>query len=631
MSYDESQIQVLEGIEHVRKRPAMYIGDTGTRGLHHLVSEVVDNAVDEALAGRCNRIDVTIGTDQSVAVSDNGAGIPVGIHPKTGRPTLEVVMTTLGAGGKFGGEGYRVSGGLHGVGVSVVNGLSTWLEATVQRDGAIYRQRFERGVPVSQIQKLGPSTVHGTQVRFLPDASIFPDTDFRFDVLAQRLRELAFLNSGLEIRISDHRDGRQARFRYQHGIRSFVLYLNRGQETLHAPVYFHAQGDAIDVEVALQYTAGYSENISSFANTINTGEGGAHEVGFKTALTRVVNEYARRSGALKGSADNLTGEDVRDGLTALLSVKLPNPSFEGQTKTKLTNPEVRGVIEAAVAEKFAAYMEENPSAAKAVVEKATAAARAREAARKARDLVRRKTALEISALPGKLTDCTEKDQLQRTELFLVEGDSAGGSAKQARDHRYQAILPLRGKILNVERARVDQTLGNEAIRGIITAVGTGFGEEFDLARSRYGRVVIMTDADVDGAHICTLLLTVFFRYLRGLIDAGQVFIAQPPLYMVRKGRARHFVFSDAERDHMIASMGGKADEVQRFKGLGEMDAEQLWETTMDPERRILLRVTVEDASRANEIFSILMGEVVEPRRNFIEEHAKYVRNLDTIG
>jgi DNA gyrase subunit B len=631
VTYDESQIQVLEGLEHVRKRPAMYIGDTGTRGLHHLVNEVVDNAVDEALAGRCTRIDVVLGSDQSVSVSDNGAGIPVGIHPGTGRPTLEVVMTTLGAGGKFGGQGYRVSGGLHGVGVSVVNGLSTWLEATVKRDGAVYRQRFERGVPVTTLQRLGPTTAHGTQVRFLPDPTIFPETEFRFEVLAQRLRELAFLNSGLEIRISDQRDGRQARFRYENGIRSFVLYLNRGQETLHPPVHFHAQEQGIDVEVALQYTAGFSENISSFANTINTGEGGTHEIGFKAALTRVVNEYARRSGALKGGTDNLTGEDVRDGLTAVLSVKLSDPSFEGQTKTKLTNPEIRGIVEAAVGDKFATYLEENPTAAKAIVEKATAAARAREAARKARDLVRRKTALEISALPGKLTDCTERDHVERTELFLVEGDSAGGSAKQARDHRYQAVLPLRGKILNVERARVDQTLGNEAIRGIITAIGTGFGDEFELARARYGRIIIMTDADVDGAHICTLLLTVFFRYLRGLIDAGRVFIAQPPLYMVRKGKARHFVFSDAERDQLIAAAGGKADEVQRFKGLGEMDAEQLWETTMDPDRRILLRVTVEDAARANEIFSILMGEVVEPRRNFIEEHAHYVRNLDTIG
>lgn len=631
MAYDESQIQVLEGIEHVRKRPAMYIGDTGVRGLHHLVTEVVDNAVDEALAGRCDRIDLAIGADGSIAVSDNGAGIPIGIHPKMGRPTLEVVMTTLGAGGKFGGQGYRVSGGLHGVGVSVVNGLSTWLEVTVRRDGSVYRQRFERGRPTASLEKLGPTATHGTDVRFLPDGTIFPETTFSFETLVQRLRELALLNNGLEIRIVDHRDGRHARFRYSDGTKAFVAYINRAQDTLHPAVQFHASREGIEVEVALQYTAAFSENISSFANTINTGEGGTHEVGFKTALTRVVNEYARKSGVIKASGDNLTGEDVRDGLTAVLSVKLPEPSFEGQTKTKLTNPEVRGVVEAAVSEGLTTFFEENPASGKAILEKATAAARAREAARKARELVRRKSALEISALPGKLTDCTEREHHELTELFLVEGDSAGGSAKQARDHRYQAILPLRGKILNVERARIDQTLGNDAIRGIITAVGTGFGEEFDVTRCRYGRVIFMTDADVDGAHICTLLLTVFFRYLRGLIDSGLIFIAQPPLYMVRKGKNQRFVFSDAERDRRIAEVGGKADEVQRFKGLGEMDAEQLWDTTMNPENRMLLRVTVDDAARANEMFSVLMGEVVEPRRAFIEEHAQYVKNLDTIG
>jgi DNA gyrase subunit B len=631
VAYDESQIQVLEGLEHVRKRPAMYIGDTGPRGLHHLVNEVVDNAVDEALAGRCDRIDVVLGADGSVAVQDNGAGIPVGIHPKVGRPTLEVVLTTLGAGGKFGGEGYRVSGGLHGVGVSVVNALSQWLEVTVARDGRAYRQRFERGRPVTELACLGATDQRGTRVRFAPDPEIFPDTVFRFETLAQRLRELAFLSSGLEIRLLDERDGRETRFRYREGIRSFVAYLNRGQAVLHDPVHLRASRDGIEVEVALQYTEGYSENISSFANTINTGEGGTHEIGFKAALTRAVNEYARRVGVLKAGAENLSGEDVRDGLTAVVSVKLPNPSFEGQTKTKLTNPEVRGVVEAVVGEGLAAYLEENPSAARAILDKATQAMRVREAMRKARDLVRRKNALEISALPGKLTDCTEREDHERTELFLVEGDSAGGSAKQARDHRYQAVLPLRGKILNVERARMDQTLGNEAIRGIITAVGTGFGEEFDLSRCRYGRIIIMTDADVDGAHISTLLLTVFFRYLRGLIEAGRVYIAQPPLYMIRKGKQQYYVYSDAERDQKIAELGGKADEVQRFKGLGEMDAEQLWETTMNPATRVLLRVTIEDAARANEIFSILMGEVVEPRRNFIEEHAEYVRNLDTIG
>ena len=629
MAYDESQIQVLEGLEPVRKRPGMYIGDTGTRGLHHLVYEVVDNSVDEALAGRCDRIDVTIGEDGSIVVVDNGAGIPVGTHPKAGRPTLEVVMTVLHAGGKFGGEGYRVSGGLHGVGVSVVNALSTWLVATVRRDGGVYRQRFERGIPVTGVERIAQSRDHGTEVHFLPDSTIFTEMEFKFETISKRFREIAFLNSGLEIRLTDRRDGRHARFRYQEGIQSFVSYLNRGKQSLHLPVHMQASRDGIEVEAALQYTDGYTENISSFANTINTHEGGTHEIGFKTALTRVVNDYGKRSGGIK-NGESLEGSDIREGLTAVISVKLGDPLFEGQTKTKLGNADVRGIVETLIAERLGTYLEENPTPAKTIVEKATAAARAREAARKARELVRRKNALEISALPGKLTDCTERDP-ERTELFLVEGDSAGGSAKQARDRYIQAILPLRGKILNVERARLDETLKNDAIRGIITAVGTGFGEEFDLERARYHKVVIMTDADVDGSHICTLLLTVLFRYMRGLIDAGFVYVAQPPLYMLRKGKSRHWVFSDQERDRIIEEMGGKADEIQRFKGLGEMDAEQLWETTMDPARRTLLRITLEDAARANEIFSILMGEVVEPRKNFIEEHSHLVRNLDTIG
>ena len=629
MTYDESQIQVLEGLEPVRKRPGMYIGDTGSRGLHHLVVEIVDNSVDEALAGRCDRIDALIAEDGSMRIADNGAGIPVGMHPKVGKPTLEVVMTMLHAGGKFGGEGYKVSGGLHGVGISVVNALSQWLEVIVQRDGGIYRQRYERGIPVSPLETLGVTAAHGTEIRFLPDATIFPEIQFNYELLASRFREWAFLTSGLQLRLTDRRDGRHARFRYQEGIPSFVSYLNRGKAALHPPVYLHDTRDGVDVEAALQYADGYSENLSSFANTINTREGGTHEVGFKAALTRAINEYGRKSGALK-SGEPLTGEDIREGLTAVLSVKLQDPLFEGQTKTKLGNTEARSVVESLVGERLGAYLEENPGAAKAILEKATAAARAREAARKARELVRRKNALEISTLPGKLTDCTERDP-ERTELFIVEGDSAGGSAKQARDRHIQAVLPLRGKILNVEKARIDQTLGNDSIRAIITAVGTGFGEEFDVGRARYHKLIIMTDADVDGAHICTLLLTVLFRYLRGLIDAGFVYVAQPPLYMVRKGKNRTWVYSDAERDRVIEDVGGKADEIQRFKGLGEMDAEQLWETTMDPTRRTLIRITLDDPVRANEIFSILMGEVVAPRKSFIEEHSHLVRNLDTIG
>ena len=629
MAYDESQIQVLEGLEPVRKRPGMYIGDTGTRGLHHLVFEVVDNAVDEALAGRCTRIDIEIGVDGSVMVSDDGAGIPVGTHPKVGRPTVEVVMTVLHAGGKFGGEGYRVSGGLHGVGVSVVNALSTWLEVTVRREGATWTQRFERGIPAGELRRGEDTPLHGTQVRFLPDGQIFPETAFRFDTLASRFREIAFLNSGLELRLTDHRDGHHARFRYRDGIGSFVEYLNRGREALHSGIYLHEERDGIDVEAALQYTDAYTESIFSFANTINTHEGGTHEVGFKTALTRAMNDYLRKSAAIKG-VESLSGEDIREGLTAVISVKLQDPLFEGQTKTKLGNADVRGVVESLVSERLGTYLEENPSVGKGIMEKAAAAARAREAARKARDLARRKTALEVSTLPGKLTDCIERDPA-RCELFLVEGDSAGGSAKQARDRHIQAILPLRGKILNVERARIDQTLGNEEIRSIITAAGTGFGEEFEIGRCRYHKLIIMTDADVDGAHICTLLLTVLFRYLKGVIDAGYVYVAQPPLYMVRKGRQRNWAYSDAEKDRMVTEHGGKPDEIQRFKGLGEMDAEQLWETTMDPARRSLLRITVEDAARANEIFSILMGDIVQPRRNFIEEHSHLVRNLDTIG
>ncbi len=627
MPYDESQIQVLEGLEPVRKRPGMYIGDVGSRGLHHLVYEVVDNAVDEALAGRCSRIDVTLHEDGSASITDNGAGIPVGVHPVAGRPTLEVVMTVLHAGGKFGGDGYRVSGGLHGVGVSVVNALSSWLEATVSRDGGLYRQRYEQGIPVTELEALGMTSQSGTRVRFMPDPAILSVTEFSAETLSVRFREIAFLNSGLEIRLDDERSNRSWKFRYEEGLASFVNFSNRGKDVLHPIIHLIDTRDGVQVETAIQYTSGYTENISSFANTIHTREGGTHEIGFKAALTRVINEYAKKSAK---APDNLSGEDVREGLSAVISVKLHDPLFEGQTKTKLGNAHVRGAVETLVSEKLGTYLEENPGPARTLVEKASAAARAREAARKARELVRRKNALEISALPGKLTDCTERDPA-RTELFLVEGDSAGGSAKQARDRTIQAILPLRGKILNVERAHMGETLKNETIRSIITAAGTGFGDAFELDKARYHKIIIMTDADIDGAHICTLLLTVIFRYLRGLIDGGYVYIAQPPLYMIRKGKSVSWVYSDADRDAVVRKLGGKADEIQRFKGLGEMDAEQLWETTMDPARRVLLRVTMEDAAHANEIFSILMGEVVESRKNFIEEHSHLVRNLDTVG
>ncbi len=629
MAYDESHIQVLEGLDPVRKRPGMYIGETGARGLHHLVYEVVDNSVDEALADRCDHIDLVLHEDGSASVQDNGAGIPVGIHPQAGIPTLELVMTKLHAGGKFGGGGYRVSGGLHGVGISVVNALSEWLEVSVRRDGRIHSQRFERGLPVSPMRDEGPTQEHGTLVRFLPDHEIFSITAFSLEPLVQRMRELAFLNAGLEITLDDRRTQRRVFLRYTEGLVSFVSYLNRGKTALHDPVLLSGTRGTTLIDVAFQYTTAYNENISSFANTINTIEGGTHEIGFRAAVSRTISDYARRNNLLKNT-EALTGEDIREGMTAVLSVKLPDPLFEGQTKTTLGNQDVRGAVESLVNERLRTYLEENPAAGKAIVEKALEAARARDAARRARDLVRRKTALEVSTLPGKLTDCTEKDA-ENTELFVVEGNSAGGSAKQARDRRIQAVLPLRGKILNVERARIDQALGNEEIRALLTVIGTGFGDDFDLARLRYGKIVIMTDADVDGAHIRTLLLTVLFRYLRGLLEHGAIYVAQPPLYMVRKGKNRYWVFSDEERDQLMKSLGGKTDEIQRFKGLGEMDAEQLWETTMDPARRTLLRVNIEDAVRANDLFTTLMGELVAPRRTFIEEHASQVMNLDTIG
>ncbi|OUM93724.1 MAG: DNA gyrase subunit B [Thermobacillus sp. ZCTH02-B1] len=628
--YDESQIQVLEGLEAVRKRPGMYIGSTSSRGLHHLVWEVVDNSIDEALAGFCTRIEVIIRKDGSITVIDNGRGIPVGEHPKMKRPTLEVVLTVLHAGGKFGGEGYKVSGGLHGVGVSVVNALSEHLIVEVKRDGRIHRQEYRRGVPLYDVRVVGETEETGTTVTFKPDPEIFTETtEFDYETLQTRIRELAFLNKGIEIVLRDERTGVEDIYRYEGGIIEFVQYLNRNRELLHErPIYIEGMKDNIQVEIALQYNDGYTENIYSFANNIHTHEGGSHEAGFKSALTRIINEYTRRIGLLKDSDSNLTGEDVREGLTAIISVKIPEPQFEGQTKTKLGNSEVRGIVESMFAEKFQEFLDENPSVARRIAEKSVQAARAREAARKARELTRRKNALEVSALPGKLADCSSKDA-SICELYIVEGDSAGGSAKQGRDRHFQAILPLRGKILNVEKARLDKILNNEEIRAIITAIGTGIGEDFDLSKARYHKIIIMTDADVDGAHIRTLLLTFFYRYMRQIIEAGYVYIAQPPLYKIERNKVVRYALNDKERDQILAEFGeGAKVNIQRYKGLGEMDAEQLWETTMDPENRTMLQVTIQDAIQADAIFDILMGDNVEPRREFIQANAKFVKNLD---
>ncbi len=630
--YDESQIQVLEGLEAVRRRPGMYIGSTGPRGLHHLIWEVVDNAVDEALAGRCTAITVTLHADGSCSVRDNGGGIPVGIHPKVGKPTVEVVLTMLHAGGKFDGQAYKVSGGLHGVGVSVVNALSEWLEVEVRREGRIHRQRYRRGQPETGLEVVGTTAADdtGTYVRFKPDPEIFEETEFKYDVVVGRLREIALLNAGLYIELRDERTGERNLFQFMGGLRSFVALLNRTKEALHPePISYKAERDGVEVEMALQWTTSYVETLYSFANTIHTHEGGTHEAGFKMALTRVVNDYARKANLLKNGDENLAGDDIREGLTAVLSVKLPEPQFEGQTKTKLGNSEVRGVVDSVTGEALATYFEENPQVARRVVEKAITAMRAREAARKARELTRRKSALEVTALPGKLTDCTVRDPAM-AELFIVEGDSAGGSAKQGRDRRFQAVLPLRGKILNVEKARLDKILAHDEIRALITAIGTGIGDEFDIHRARYHKIILMTDADVDGAHIRTLLLTFFFRYMRPLIEAGYVYIAQPPLYLVRQGKEEHYFYDDDQLEAFFRQIG-KRMPAQRFKGLGEMNAEQLWETTMNPETRTLLQVTLEDAMAADQIFSILMGSRVEPRREFIEQHARKVRFLDTIG
>lgn len=631
-SYDESQIQVLEGLEAVRKRPGMYIGSTSARGLHHLVWEVVDNSIDEALAGYADKIDVIVHEDNSVTVIDNGRGIPVGEHPKMKKSTLEVVMTVLHAGGKFGGGGYKVSGGLHGVGVSVVNALSEKMVVEVRRDGHTYQQEYRRGVPQYDIRVIGNGDPEetGTKTTFHPDPEIFTETTvFDYNTLLMRIRELAFLNKGINISLTDKRSGVSETFHYEGGIKEYVRYLNHNKEVLHEePIYVEGQRDMIQVEVALQYNDSYTENIFSFANNINTHEGGTHESGFKSALTRIINDYARKNGMIKDNDSNLSGDDVREGLTAIISVKIPEPQFEGQTKTKLGNSEVRGIVESLFAEKLQEFMEENPAVSRRILEKALQASRAREAARKARELTRRKSALEVSALPGKLADCSSKDAAL-SELYIVEGDSAGGSAKQGRDRHFQAILPLRGKILNVEKARLDRILGNAEIRAIITALGTGIGEEFDLSKARYHKVIIMTDADVDGAHIRTLLLTFFFRYMRKIIEAGYVYIAQPPLFKVERNKVVRYAGSEAERDEIIASFGENAKyNIQRYKGLGEMNAEQLWETTMDPESRTMQQVSISDAMEADKIFDVLMGDNVEPRRDFIHEHAKYVKNLD---
>jgi DNA gyrase subunit B len=629
--YDEKQIQVLEGLTPVQKRPGMYIGSTGPRGLHHLVYEVVDNAIDEAMAGACDTIDVTLNPDGSVTVYDNGRGIPVGIHPIQKKPALEVVMTTLHAGGKFDGSSYKVSGGLHGVGVSVVNALSEWLEAVVEREGGKFRQRYERGAVVTPLEKVGKSKATGTVIQFKPDPKVFDVLEFSYDTITQKMRELAFLNSGLSISIEDKREdkGKKETFRYDGGLASFVQYLNENRTVVNQkPIHYLQQRDDVIVEMALQYNEGYVESIFSFANNINTEEGGSHLSGFKAAITRVINDYGKRNNLFKKADLSLSGEDVREGLAGVISVKLRDPQFEGQTKTRLGNSEVRGIVESLVGEGLSIFLEEHPADARRIVDKAVAAARSREAARKARELTRRKTALDSGSLPGKLADCALRDP-EQCELYIVEGDSAGGSAKQGRDRRFQAILPLKGKILNVEKARLDKILNNEEIRTIITALGTGIGsEEFSPDKLRYHRVIIMTDADVDGAHIRTLLLTFFYRYMKELVERGHIYIAQPPLYRVKKGRQEQYAYDDGERDRIMQRMGKKGITIQRYKGLGEMNPEQLWRTTMDPERRTVLQVTLEDAVEADHIFSILMGEKVPPRKAFIEQNAAKVRNLD---
>jgi DNA gyrase subunit B len=637
--YTARQIQVLKGLEAVRKRPGMYIGSTSARGLHHLVYEVVDNSIDEAMAGYCTEVLVTIHPDDSVRVEDNGRGIPVDIHPTEKIPGVELAMTTLHAGGKFDKSSYKVSGGLHGVGVSVVNALSEWLEVGITRDGKSYRQRYARGIKQTNLEELGDSSGNGTVVTFKPDPQIFTELSFNFETLSNRLRELAFLNKGLKIVLRDERNGsgdpRVEEYHYQGGLASFVEFLRGSRQPLHPKIiYFETSREEAEIELAMQYDDGFSENTHTFVNNINTHEGGSHLTGFKAALTRTINDYGRKNGLFKKAEEGLSGDDVREGLTCVLSVKVMEPQFEGQTKTKLGNSEVRGAVETAVNEQLSIFLEENPKAAKAIIEKAVQAARAREAARKARDLARKKSALESGVLPGKLADCSISDP-SLCELYIVEGDSAGGSAKQGRDRSYQAILPLKGKILNVERARIDKILSNTEIRAMITAIGAGIRDDFSLGSLRYHKIIIMTDADVDGAHIRTLLLTFFFRQMPELIEGGHVFIAQPPLYRVQKGKQEFYAYTEADREEHVARLGngkggegGKGVSVQRYKGLGEMNPDQLWKTTMDPETRTLLRVDIEDGAMASRLFDELMGDEVEPRKEFIEKNARYVKNLD---
>lgn len=632
-SYDDAQIQVLEGLEAVRKRPGMYIGSTASRGLHHLVYEIVDNSIDEALAGYCTEIELTIHKDNSITNVDNGRGMPVGIHPKMKIPTVEVIHTVLHAGGKFGGGGYKVSGGLHGVGASVVNALSQFLEVEVSRDGKIFKQRFERGKTVSDLVVLGYTEQTGTKTTFKPDPEIFEELEYSYEVLTTRFRELAFLNRGLAITIIDEREepNLKKRLYYEGGIISFVEYINRNKEEPINEKVIYLEGSKNDYlfEVAMQYNKGYVENIFSFANNISTSEGGTHLTGFKAAITKVFNDYARKYNILRESEKNLAGEDIREGLTAVISIKLPDPQFEGQTKTKLGNSEVRGMIESLINDKYSSFLEENPAVARMLVEKSLMAQRARDAARKARELTRRKSVLESTTLPGKLADCSDNDP-RNTEIYIVEGDSAGGSAKQGRDRKFQAILPLWGKMLNVEKARLDKVYGNEKLTPVITALGAGIGAEFDTEKLRYHKVIIMADADVDGSHIRTLLLTFIFRYMKPLVEGGFVYIAQPPLFKVHKGKEEHYAYNEKEVDKICADRNWKKGDIgiQRYKGLGEMNPEQLWETTMNPATRTILRVQLDDAVAADEIFTTLMGDKVEPRKEFIQSHAKFVTNLD---
>lgn len=631
-SYEAKDIQVLEGLEAVRRRPGMYVGGTDIKALHHLIYEVVDNSIDEALAGACDRIEIVIHPDRSVSVTDNGRGIPVDIHPQMKKPALEVVMTTLHAGGKFGGGGYKVSGGLHGVGVSAVNALSQWCEVEVKRDGKIYFQRYERGYPTTPVQVIGkvdPSQT-GTKTTFRYDEEIFKgDLDYRFDTLVQRFREMAFVTRGVTIYFLDERSGHEMTFYFEGGITSFVRYLNRNRQILHPVVHVEKEIEGITIDAAIQYTDAYAESVYSFANTINTIDGGTHLTGLRSAITRTINDYARRNNFLKENDPNFSGDDTREGLTAIISVKHPDPQFESQTKVKLMNAEVQTLVQQVVGEAFSAFLEENPSAGKAIVQKCLTSARARDAARKARDLVIRKSALESLTLPGKLADCSERDP-QKTELFIVEGDSAGGSAKQARDRHFQAVLPLRGKILNTERARLDKILASNEVKALISALGMGIGDSFDLSGLRYGRVIIMTDADVDGSHIRTLLLTFFFRYMQPLIEEGHLYIAQPPLYRIVHKNQILYAYSEAHKNKILEELGNGAEKavISRFKGLGEMNPTQLWETTMDPTKRTLLQVTIDDAAEADRTFDMLMGSAVPPRRRFIQTHAREVRNLD---